>query len=1006
VDDSYKKPSTTGFLFATKEHVQQLQHHYTNTMENGNGHGDESTSSGSGDTDLTGSLTLPSELLQHAAGRIVAPLLQPPANEGDDNDDGVSTVATEDLSCSLTLPSTVEETKKPAASPIATMPDSIQKSPLVANKAIKVPPAAAFTSAGISAPGSQPRPKKQEQSSQIKIKSPKSPSKTNVTGKTKLKSNDCSLPRFLATTNNTSAELEDSCSMLSTKTDPSGGNTKQRSSARKQSEGSLLSPKIPNKAKLSSSSTTKSAVANNSPVRSGTSKSSKVQKIKKLASESNVVKWSSASDAELVAFACKVKEANLSMPPAAVIGDSGVGKSSLLSALFQITLPNNEPTRCPISIHMQHAAADHRQARVSVEWKSHTVADQYPEFPPVTVLDWRELPGTIRAAQEFILEQCQKPLTNDTIVLQVQGSDFIDFTAIDLPGTVTDDDEALRSDIAQLRHEYLPHAVILAVHEAATDWQNSPVIADALAVDSDGLRTIHCLTKPDLLADDADMQRLQKSIYREIRHIHIVKTASLADSSGADTFEDEQQFFGVERWRSMDKKGMLGAAALRGRLGSLQIDMIRDSLSSMVRKTKEKREVVVQQIGEIGLPFVNDHDRRTYYNGVCKSVVAALSSSLSGKGGSVKGRSVASRLHEDCSHFRDRILEGTLATVQTVKEGSFVLVSGRNEVVRGEVVHIDVEKGFACVDFVDEDGKRNKTLFDQVDMKAPEDIDENDVWAAGNRIFIGRANNRYDALRKIPLSAIRTDPSWLKPKMADEVNEDMPCFLNPETFKRIVVDNIEEDWRPHAMRLLDLVRAATFDAISDAINTHDDKRYNNLLLMLAKRAELALQDLLSSAHRQIQAHLEEEKHPFTQDLQFYSELALRRQNALKQRLVAALKFEEAELNDFSVVKGIVDDVFAKHSRRSGGDMLADDMESILSSYGSFAARRVLDRTPQICWQLLRETPTVLSTTFEQVTDNALRECLSIDQSLAAKQKGLSDTLHRLDRMLELYRDLS
>jgi hypothetical protein len=456
----------------------------------------------------------------------------------------------------------------------------------------------------------------------------------------------------------------------------------------------------------------------------------------------------------------------------------------------------------------------------------------------------------------------------------------------------------------------------------------------------------------------------------------------------------------------MDKKGLLGVTALRGRLGSLQIGMVRDSLPAMIRKTKEKREAVLQQIGEIGVPFVSDNDRRSYYNGVCKAVVAKVASSLSGKGGDYKGRSVASRLHEDCSHFRDRIMEGTLATVQTVREGSFVLVSGRSEVVRGEVVHIDMEKGFACVDFVDEDGKRNKTLFDQVDMKAPEDIDENDVWAAGNRIFIGRANNKYDALRKIPITAIRTDPSWLKPKMADEVNEDLPCFLNFDTFRRIVVDNIEDDWRPHAMRLLDLVRTATHDAIVEAIHAHDDKRHKNLIAMLTKKSETVLQELLSSAHRQIQTHLEEEKHPFTQDLQFYSELANRRQNALKQRLMAALRFDESDLNDFSVVRGIVEDVFTKQSHRPGGEMLADDMESILSSYGSFAARRVLDRTPQICWQLLRQTPTALSTAFDQATDNALRECLSTDPSEATKQKELTDALHRLERMLELYRELS
>ena len=78
-------------------------------------------------------------------------------------------------------------------------------------------------------------------------------------------------------------------------------------------------------------------------------------------------------------------------------------------------------------------------------------------------------------------------------------------------------------------------------------------------------------------------------------------------------------------------------------------------------------------------------------------------------------------------------------------------------------------------------------------MKAPEPIEENDVWSVGSKIHIARKDNIYDSLRKIPLASIRTDPTWLKEKIAGHRTDDLPCFLNVDSFKSIVEEFIEQD---------------------------------------------------------------------------------------------------------------------------------------------------------------------------------------------------------------------
>ena len=146
-------------------------------------------------------------------------------------------------------------------------------------------------------------------------------------------------------------------------------------------------------------------------------------------------------------------------------------------------------------------------------------------------------------------------------------------------------------------------------------------------------------------------------------------------------------------------------------------------------------------------------------------------------------------MHSACNDFYKEIKSSSLATISTLVEGTPVLVSSSEITadIRGEVVHIEQEMGFLCVDFVDEKDHTTDTLFDGVDYTTEQpDFEKDEVWSDGSRVFIGRQAGRFDSLRKLPFSQVRTDPVWLIDKIAEFRTDDLACFINVEMFRNIV----------------------------------------------------------------------------------------------------------------------------------------------------------------------------------------------------------------------------
>ena len=144
--------------------------------------------------------------------------------------------------------------------------------------------------------------------------------------------------------------------------------------------------------------------------------------------------------------------------------------------------------------------------------------------------------------------------------------------------------------------------------------------------------------------------------------------------------------------------------------------------------------------------------------------------------------------------------------------------------------------------------------------------------------------------------------------------------------------------------------------------------------MLEEKCQETCKTVLDAARDDVKSHLEvEEQHPYTQDEVLLQSLNVLRFQNLRRDLEIQLKLsQEGVVFDTQAITSILDTVFNKHKKMH---VMAEQMELVLSSYGKVATQRVLDRTPQICWQACRKLPASLQESLGGVTDDILEKCL-------------------------------
>jgi GTPase SAR1 family protein len=704
----------------------------------------------------------------------------------------------------------------------------------------------------------------------------------------------------------------------------------------------------------------------------------------------------------------------LDLPTICVFGDTSSGKSSLLSALTMVEIPSSHEltTKCPTLLTLRHA--NEEGATLSVQWHD---AGTGLDLEPISLSDLSLLPQTIADIQEKLLRKNDKDIAFDVICVTIYGPKYTDLTLLDLPGMVriraADEGLSLVQDVDTLLHSYLknPRSIILAVIPANVDFHNSQILNLVQSVDPDCKRTIPVLTKPDLIDNGAEDQVLKLLLGKKIDlKFHMCKGRGQAALDQGQSLEEslrmEELFFDTqEPWKTVEDRTLFGTKNLRRKLGEVQMALIRETIPDILKEIHSKQQYAFSTLVSMGNVHQTSADKRRYYQDYTQSFVSNLKATLSGKGNKSKNPSAAAKLHDACSNFRHAISEGSLGTIKALVEGAQVLVTSAKGDIQGEIVHVD--KDFACVDFVRDADKQSDVLFEYVGYVSKETLEGNEVWSDGTRVCIARHDNTFDVLKTIPLNRIRTDPSWLLNKIATNRTDDLSCFLNVETFKSIIADFIEEDWRPHCTSLMNLTSDILLASVSESLLISNDiVRFPKLNGLIKQQSIRVAQALLIEAQKQMNSHLDMEQHPYTQDDVLLENIAAARHISLKRELEVALRLDQDGVEfDTGAIKAIMESVFDRVRAKSVDQHIAEEMEIVLESYGKVATKRVVDRTPMICWEVFRSLVPAIQESLWSITDTELDQSMEDSDDFLQQHKTLTEELEEMNNVLSIFQSL-
>jgi hypothetical protein len=95
----------------------------------------------------------------------------------------------------------------------------------------------------------------------------------------------------------------------------------------------------------------------------------------------------------------------------------------------------------------------------------------------------------------------------------------------------------------------------------------------------------------------------------------------------------------------------------------------------------------------------------------------------------------------------------------------------------------------------------------------------------------------------------------------------------------------------------------------------------------------------------------------------------------------SLRLDQEGAYDTGAIKTIMDGVFERIRQKSVEEHMAEDMEIVLESYGKVATKRVIDRTPMICWEIFRSLSDSIQENLWNATDDTLLHQCRIPLSL-------------------------
>ncbi|KAK0840003.1 hypothetical protein LTR03_010895 [Friedmanniomyces endolithicus] len=354
---------------------------------------------------------------------------------------------------------------------------------------------------------------------------------------------------------------------------------------------------------------------------------------------------------QLIRAVQKLKELNIdatlpSLPTFVVVGDQSAGKSSIIEAVCDISVPRDQGTctRCPFQITTSSAPQDEWICRITLH-NTHAynpasarVAKNAPDYDRWTkqqkmevldfavVRDKNDLQDLLRRAQLAILNPHQPPqdflhgdphantkvgFSPNTVSLQIEGPGLPDLSFVDLPGAINvheDGEDYLVAFVEKLIKTYLrdPKTLVLLACSADQDVENSTAfryVSQCKALP----RCLGVLTKPDLVGPSRHglLQRILRGDAFKLRDHHawfVTKQLTQEDLDAGATRREardlEDRFFAGEPWATIltHYSPRFGTAKLQAAISFELSAHIRREIPDLAARVQARIDIVSTEL--------------------------------------------------------------------------------------------------------------------------------------------------------------------------------------------------------------------------------------------------------------------------------------------------------------------------------------------------------------------------------------------------------------------------
>jgi hypothetical protein len=576
-----------------------------------------------------------------------------------------------------------------------------------------------------------------------------------------------------------------------------------------------------------------------------------------------------------------------------------------------------------------------------------------------------------------------RPISRDVIEVHVTGPDYDDLTVVDLPGIVRsvgdDESEDLITDVENLLRGYLENkrCVVLCVIPANVDVHNNQVINMCGKVDPEQKRTVPVVTKPDTVQEggEASVIRLLKGEHKRFVHgFFMVKCRSQKDLNEGKTvtqgLEDERKFFAnTEPWRREEAalRDRFGTRSVRRYLATVQADMIRESLPSIVAEMRAKLASVEADLRVLGREVPANERGRLLFQ-LLREFGAALAHVRHGTADSASAVAVPglrecctwpSLLQQDFSEYSCRLFRSRPAG-QGIRAGVLHewgrYVCPRNRAYQGPnsgiwyVERDDVEREVNEA----EEGTEVEIEW-KGEPRAGRIVDIKDDTGRATIAIYGDANEASPVvLRDVPVTADRVivlNPgNDLRALVCRSWTSHLRVFVSPDVFNAVFRQFIKSTVEPATRALTANVTdnrvpqlfASTLASVSGDLGALLSK-FAPLRATFAAINDDVTRVVRDTCTRHVDHLFDRELSPFSQNDYLYETLQKRRTDKLRRTVVSlAMSGLKPE-----ALANAINSAFDANAKISVEDYNTLELNHVLQSYWRVVLKRLIDEVPQM-----------------------------------------------------------